>query len=132
MAEDAFLADPHVSLGLVAGDGSVLTWPGHIGLQRSKELILLGGRITAEEAHRIGLANRVVPPGQALPEALELARKVAALPPQAVRETLATLDAPLRRRVDADLPAVLAAEAESFAEPEFQQRLARMRERSRA
>lgn len=128
--EDAFLADPHVALGLVAGDGSVLSWPQHVGVQRAKEWILLGARISADEAYRIGLANRVVPPGQALVEALVLARKIAALPPQAVRETLAGLDAPLRRRLDEDLPAVMDAEARSFDEPAFQANLQRMLERS--
>lgn len=130
--EDAYLADPHVALGLVAGDGSVMSWPQHIGLQRSKELILLGGRISAEEAMRIGLANRVVPAGEALSASLELARKIAKLPPQAVRETLFALDKSLRDRLDTDLPEVLEAEGRSFDEPAFRDNLRRMLERSRA
>jgi enoyl-CoA hydratase len=130
MESDAFLADPHVALGLVAGDGSVLTWPRHIGLQRAKEWILLGGRISAEEAQRIGLANRVVPAGEALTEGLRLARRVAALPPQSVRGTLAALDKPLRDRLDGDLPVVLAAESASFDEPAFQANLRAMAQRS--
>lgn len=130
MESDAFFADPHVALGLVAGDGSVLTWPSHIGLQRAKEWILLGGRISADEAQRIGLANRVVPPGEALTEGLRLARRVAALPPQSVRGTLAALDKPLRDRLDDDLTAVLAAEAASFDEPAFQANLRAMAERT--
>lgn len=130
MEEDAYFADPHVALGLVAGDGSVLTWPQHIGLQRTKEWVLLGGRISAAEAHRIGLANQVVASGEAVLQALELARKVAALPPQAVRETLHALDKPLRTRLDDDLPAVLKSEIRSFDEPAFQSNLARMLARS--
>ncbi|MET0734555.1 MAG: enoyl-CoA hydratase/isomerase family protein [Microbacterium sp.] len=126
MEEDAYLADPHVSLGLVAGDGSVLTWPLHLGLQRSKEWILLGGRISADEALRMGLANRVVPPGEALAEAMTLATAVAALPPQAVRETLAALDAPLRANIDESLDSICEAEERSFDEPRFQENLARM------
>lgn len=129
--EDAYLADPHVALGLAAGDGAVLTWPALIGLQRTKELVLLGGRISAEEACRIGLANRIVPPGEALPQALEWAKKVAALPPQAVRETLAALDKPMLARLADDLPEVMDAESRSFDEPAFQSNLARMRERRR-
>lgn len=131
MAEDAFLADPHVSLGLVAGDGSVLSWPNHMGLQRAKEWILLGGRIDAEEAHRLGLANRVVPAGQARSEGVKLARRIAKLPPQAVRETLAALDKPLRQRLDDDLPEVLAAESSSFDESAFQANLNKVLENSK-
>ncbi|SKB06134.1 enoyl-CoA hydratase/isomerase family protein [Aeromicrobium choanae] len=126
MDEKSFLADPHVSLGLVAGDGSVLSWPLHIGLQRAKEWILLGGRISAQEALRIGLANRVAPAGQALKEALELARRVAALPPQSVRGTLDALDRPLRDRMASDLDPILDSEKQSFDEPEFQANLARL------
>jgi enoyl-CoA hydratase len=58
MEEDAYLADPHVALGLVAGDGGVLTWPLNMGLQRSKEFLLLGSRIPARQALELGLANR--------------------------------------------------------------------------
>lgn len=130
IAEDAFFADPHVSLGLVAGDGSVMTWPQHIGLQRAKEWILLGGRMSAEEALRVGLANRVAPSGEALEQALELARRVAAMPPQSVRDTLRALDKPLRDRLDGDLAAVLGAETRSFDEPEFQANLNRLIGRS--
>jgi enoyl-CoA hydratase len=130
MAEDAFFADPHVSLGLVAGDGSVMTWPQHMGLQRAKEWILLGGRMPAQEALRVGLANRVVPSGETLEHALDLARRVAAMPPQSVRGTLRALDKPLRDRLDGDLAAVLGAESRSFDEPEFQANLARLTTRT--
>jgi enoyl-CoA hydratase len=132
MEEDAFLADPHVALGLVAGDGSVLSWPSHIGLQRTKEWVLLGGRIKADEALRIGLANRVVPPGEARAAGIELAKRVARLPAQAVRGTLHALDEPLRRRLSDDLPRVLEEEGKSFDEPEFQKNLQAMLERSGA
>jgi enoyl-CoA hydratase len=63
MEEQAFLADPHVALGLVAGDGAALTWPLLTSLLRAKEYILLGDRIPAEDALRMGLANRVVATG---------------------------------------------------------------------
>ncbi|MGH1565275.1 enoyl-CoA hydratase/isomerase family protein [Mumia sp. DW29H23] len=130
MAENAVLADPHVSLGLVAGDGSVMTWPMHMGLQRAKEWILLGGKMSAEEALRLGLANRVVPSGEALPQAVELAKRIAAMPPQSVRRTLHALDKPLRDLIDRNLTDVLADETQSFDEPEFQGNLERLVSRS--
>ena len=58
MEEHAYMADPHVALGLVAGDGGAVTWPLLTGLLRAKECILLGDRISAEEASLLGGANR--------------------------------------------------------------------------
>ncbi|MBH0775296.1 enoyl-CoA hydratase/isomerase family protein [Nocardia bovistercoris] len=132
MTEDAYFADPHVSLGLVAGDGGALTWPLNMGVQRAKEWLLLGGRIAAHEAFSFGLANRVVAPGEAVAEAKKLARKLANLPPQALRETRRVLNQPLVARIDAALDDILAAETNSFDEPAFQRNLTAMIGRSRA
>ena len=60
MAEHAYLADPHVQVGLVAADGGPLTWPLQIRLLQTKEFALLGTRIPAERALALGLANHVV------------------------------------------------------------------------
>ena len=60
IAEDAFLADPHVQVGLVAADGGPLTWPLHISLLLAKEYALTGTRIRAERAVELGLANHAV------------------------------------------------------------------------
>ena len=60
IAEDAYLADPHVQVGLVAADGGPLTWPLHISLLLAKEYALTGTRISAERAVELGLANHVV------------------------------------------------------------------------
>jgi len=127
MEEHAYFADPHVALGLVAADGGALTWPLLTSLLRAKEFILLGDRLSAEDALRIGLANRVVPKGAALGSAIELAERFAALPPQSVRETKALLNATVRRAVDSLLDDALAAETASFLEPAFQANLARLR-----
>ena len=129
MEEHAYLADPHVALGLVAGDGVALTWPLTMGLQRAKEWLLLGGRMSARQALEYGLANQVVPAGRSVDEACQLAHRLAALPPQALRETRRLLDQPLARRVEEALDDALAAETRSFDEPAFQQTLARVRER---
>jgi enoyl-CoA hydratase len=126
MEEQAYFADPHVALGLVAADGGALTWPLLTSLLRAKEFILLGDRLSAEDALRIGLANRLVPKGAALATATSLAERFAALPPQSVRETKALLNAALRRAVDSLLDDALAAETESFLEPAFQANLAGM------
>ena len=91
MSSDAHLADPHVAIGLVAGDGGVL-WPSLTGMHVAKEFLLLGRRLTADEAVRLGMANRVVPAEDLMAEALSLARRLADLPPQAVQDTKRTLN----------------------------------------
>ena len=78
--EQAYFSDPHVMLGLVAGDGGAVMWPLLTSLLRAKEYIFLGDRLPAEEAVRVGIANRVVPSGTSVAAALELADRIAALP----------------------------------------------------
>jgi enoyl-CoA hydratase len=130
--EQAYFADPHVSLGLVAADGGAITWPLLTSLVRAKEFILLGDRVPAAEAVQLGLANRVVPTGNAVATALDLAERMAALPPQSLRETKALLNATLRSAVGTLLDGAIATESASFDEPAFQANLARVRRRSRA
>ena len=130
MDEDAYFADPHVLLGLVAADGGALTWPLLTSLLRAKEFLLLGDRLPAPQALELGLANRVVPAGTSVERATELAVRLAALPPQAVRETKAALNHTLRSVVASALGPVVEAESASFDEPAFRANLARMLERS--
>lgn len=127
--EQAYFADPHVALGLVAADGGAVTWPLLVGLLRAKEYILLGDRLPAEEAVRIGIANRLVPTGQSVEVALELAERFASLPPQAVVESKRLLNDALHRVVATLLDSAIAAETASFDEPKFQENLARMLKR---
>ena len=61
MAEDTFLSDPRVSLGLLDGAGGLLLWPLLTSLSAAKEHLLLGDRVSGVEAHRLGLVNRAVP-----------------------------------------------------------------------
>ena len=125
MEEQAYFMDPHVSLGLVAGDGGVITWPLNMGLQRCKEFLLLGGRMSAEQAFQYGLANRVVAKGESVAEARVLAKRLADLPPQSLRETRRVLNQPLVERVEAALDDLLGVEIQSFDEEQFQANLAK-------
>jgi enoyl-CoA hydratase len=124
--EQAYFADPHVSLGLVAADGGAVTWPLLMGLLRAKEYLFLGDRIDAAEAVRIGLANRVVPTGTARDAALELAARLAAMPPQSVRETKALLQRSVAAAVAGLLDDALARESESFDEQAFKANVERL------
>ncbi len=77
-SEDAQLGLPEIKLGLIPGGGGTQRLPRLVGKPVAKELMFIGDPIGAQEAHRIGLVNRVAPPGQALPVAQEMASKISA------------------------------------------------------
>jgi enoyl-CoA hydratase len=114
LADDAYLCDPHVAIGVVAGDGGVVVWPLLMSLLKAKEHLFLGDRIDAAECVRLGLANRVVPQEQVLDEAVALAERLAALPAYALRDTKRALNMHLERAADGMLSFALATERESF------------------
>lgn len=63
-AEGAKIGDPHVCMGLVAGDGGAAIWAQRIGLGRAKEFLLTGEPMSASKAEQIGLINHCVAPSQ--------------------------------------------------------------------
>lgn len=130
MAESAYLADPHVAVGLVAADGGPLTWPLHTSLLLAKEYALTGERIPAARAAQIGLANHVCKDGEVLAAALATAHKIAKLPPQAVEATKRVLNLHLERSVLATIDFALSAETQSFDTPELRANVERFRGRS--
>ncbi|WP_373084691.1 enoyl-CoA hydratase/isomerase family protein [Sneathiella sp.] len=81
----AVFAESYISLGLIAGDGGSYFLPRLVGLSKALELLWTGDAVTAEEAVSIGMMSRAVDEGQALPEALKLAARIAAQPTEAVR-----------------------------------------------
>jgi enoyl-CoA hydratase/carnithine racemase len=132
MAESAYLADPHVMVGLVAADGGPLTWPLHTSLLLAKEYAFTGDRIGAARAREIGLANHVVPDAEVLPAALAAARRIAALPQQAVEATKRVLNLHVERSVLATIDFAMAAESESFDTDDLRGNVARFLRRSPA
>lgn len=84
-ADDARLGLPEVKLGVFPSGGGTQRLPRLVGEGRAKLMMFLGETISAAEAIQIGLVERVVPPGQALPVALELANRIAAHPASALR-----------------------------------------------
>jgi len=126
MAETAYLADPHVQIGLVAADGGPLTWPLHTSLLLAKEYALTGARIPAARAAAIGLANHVV--ADPLTEAIACAKRVAGLPRQAVEATKRILNLQLERAVLATLDYAMTAEEQSFTTDDFHSIVAKLTE----
>lgn len=76
-AESAVIGDPHVKVGLVAGDGGALMWPLLVGFQKAKELLFLGDNISAKEAERIGLITYCVPDAELDQRTYALAERLA-------------------------------------------------------
>ncbi|MEH6694908.1 MAG: enoyl-CoA hydratase-related protein [Hyphomonas sp.] len=94
--ETAKIGDPHVKVGLVAGDGGALIWPQLIGFAKAKELLMTGDLLSAKEAERIGLINYAVPAAELDAKVAELVAKLQANPKWAVRWTKTTANIPLR------------------------------------
>lgn len=111
MAESARLADTHVRMGLVAGDGGVVIWPWLVGMARAKEYLLTGDWIDGKEAERIGLVNYAVPQDEVMPRAMEIARKLARNAPLAVRWTKYSVNKILRDHVNLALDSSMFLEA---------------------
>lgn len=111
MAETARLADTHVRMGLVAGDGGVVIWPWLVGMARAKEYLLTGQWIDGREAERIGLVNYAVPADQVLPKAMEIARRLAEGAPLAIRWTKYAINKILRDHVNLALDSSMFLEA---------------------
>jgi enoyl-CoA hydratase/carnithine racemase len=83
--ETAVFGLPETTVGLVPGGGGTQLAQRKLGPGRAADLIFTGRRVPAAEAERIGLADRLVPPGQAAHQALEVAQRIAANSPVAVR-----------------------------------------------
>ena len=130
MAESAYLADPHVAVGLVAADGGPLTWPLHTSLLLAKEYAFTGDKISAARAKEIGLANHVCPDDEVLASDVGAAHKIASLPRQAVEATKRVLNLHLERAVLATIDFAMSAETESFDTDDLQANVARFLKRS--
>lgn len=111
MAEDADLALVQVTWALAPGWGGGQRLRRRVGPGRALELLLTARRIGAEEALRLGLVERVAPAGQALPEAIALAREILRWDPEAVR----AIKALIRDGEALPFEAALQAERERFA-----------------
>ncbi len=84
-SETATFAQPEINVGIIPGAGGTQRLTRVIGKYRSMEMILTGKSISAEEAYRIGLVNRVVPPESLMEEAKKLGAEIASKPPISIR-----------------------------------------------
>jgi enoyl-CoA hydratase len=99
-AKTARIGDPHVRVGIVAGDGGSVIWPLLVGPARAKEYLLTGDLVNADEAERIGLINKVVEPEQLYPTALAFAQRLAAGAPKAIGWTKLSINRWLKEGIN--------------------------------
>jgi enoyl-CoA hydratase len=115
-ARSATISDPHVQMGLVAGDGGCLVWPQAVGMLRARRHLLTGDAVAAEDAHAMGLVTDLVDtPDEVLPAAQALAARIAALPPLAVQGTKRALNRVTQQRAGEVVEVSLAHEETTLA-----------------
>lgn len=108
-ARSSYFLLAFVNVGLVPDGGATVLIPARVGMGRALEMALLGERLSAEDAHAWGLVNRVVADSDVLTEAMSVAEKLAAGPPEAQADIKRIFNAP---HLDA-LVAALEEEAET-------------------
>ncbi len=113
--ETARIGDPHVKVGLVAGDGGAVIWPQLIGFARAKEMLLTGDLLLATEAVQMGLINHAVPAAELDAKVDEVVAKILANPRWAVRWTKTAVNLVLRDIANRVMDAAIAYEISSNA-----------------
>ena len=129
MAESATLADPHVRVGIVAGDGGAVVWPLVLGPARAKRYLMTGDTVAAADAERMGLVSAVVPAGELEEKTLEFARKLAAGAPLAVRYTKMAVNQLVKQALATAFDYSMALELVTFVSADHQEALTAIREK---
>jgi enoyl-CoA hydratase/carnithine racemase len=107
----ARFGQPEINLGIIPGFGGTQRLPRLVGKAKALEMLLTGDMITAQEAHRIGLVNKVVPEGEVVKAAKDLAKKVLTKGQVAVGKIMEVVD----RGLQTSLEKGLLLEADGFA-----------------
>jgi enoyl-CoA hydratase len=110
-ADHAKIGDPHVSVGLVAGDGGAFIWPQRIGYARAKEYLLTGDLIPAPEAEKIGLINHSLPASELDSAVDAFCQRLLNGASDAIRWTKVTINLELKRIAQSCMDAGIAYEA---------------------
>jgi enoyl-CoA hydratase len=128
-ANHAKIADPHVKVGYVAGDGGAVIWPALLGPARAKQYLLTGDTLTGEEAARIGLINQAVPAEDLDRVVDEFAQKLANGAALAIQWTKLSVNITLKQQLASVLEASFAYEALSGRTADHQEAVNAFREK---
>ena len=130
-SDSARIGDPHVSVGLVAGDGGAVIWPQLIGYARAKEYLMTGKLMTAEDAVAMGMINHAVPASE-LDEATDrMASRLASGAAQAIRWTKVSVNIGLKQLAHSIMDTSLAYESLSNRSKDHQEAVNAFREKRR-
>jgi enoyl-CoA hydratase len=127
IAETAKFGDLHSHAALPAGNGAAVIWPLLVGVNRAKQLLMAGELLTAADAERFGLVTRVLPAAEVLDAAMAMAVRLAAMAPQAIQGTKASINRLLALASGAVLPLSLSLEAAAMDHDDFRAAMARLR-----
>jgi enoyl-CoA hydratase len=129
----AKIADTHVVVGIVAGDGGIVAWSQAVGINRAKRYLLTGDMITGEQAYQFGLVTELVETPEAVfPAARAIAERLRALPPEGVNGTKRAFAALTRARVSESFELGISLEMQSMTSPEVAKAIEGFRKRKPA
>jgi enoyl-CoA hydratase len=131
MADTATVADPHVRVGIVAGDGGAAIWPLAIGPARAKQYLMTGDPVSAAEAERIGLVNAVVPAAELQDRALAFAQRLADGAPLAIQYTKQAVNKLVKDALNIAFDTSTALEIVTFRSEDHREALAALAEKRR-
>lgn len=126
---DATFADPHVRVGIVAGDGGTVAWPLAIGPAKAKRYLLTGDPIPADEAERIGLITDVCPAEELEERSMALAHRLADGAPLAIRYTKLAVNNLVKQALTQSFDLATAYEMFTFKSADHAEALAALREK---
>lgn len=119
-ADTARISDPHVNIGLVAGDGGAIIWPQLMGFARAKHYLFTGDRMTAQQAVDFGLINFVYPADELDAKVTDYADRLAAGATDAIRWTKILTNLPLKEVANKLIDSCFALEGMSIAHPDHE------------
>jgi enoyl-CoA hydratase len=129
MAESATISDPHVRVGIVAGDGGTVAWPLAIGPMLAKRYLLTGDPVPSSEALRLGLVAEVVPDADLDERATAFAHRLAAGAPLAVQYTKQAVNKLVKTALNESFDAATALEIVTFRSEDHREALAALQEK---
>lgn len=112
-SHSAKIGDPHVAVGLVAGDGGAVIWPQLVGFARAKEYLLTGDLLTASKAEALGLVNHALPPAELDGAVSAFCERLLHGATDAIRWTKVAVNLELKRIAHAIMDAGISLEARS-------------------
>ncbi len=125
----AKIGDPHVAMGLVAGDGGAVIWPQLVGLPRAKEYLLTGELLSAEKAAEIGLVNHALSPAELDGAVDDFCQRLLQGSTNAIRWTKVLLNLELKRAANAIMDAGIAYEAVTVRSADHREGINALREK---